>query len=285
MIIEGGATVILASFAWWHLPGTISTCRWFSEEERAVGHRRLLNDGTHETDEAFGFVDALKHIFNWRIFVWATIAFNYGVSTASVGNFLPQMVARLGYSTVKTNLYTVAPYCVGCVVLLAVCYSSDHFRERSLHLVFCLCLNFTGYMILTFVDTTAHIPTAYFACFLLTSGSYAPSCLFHTWHNNNEPSENGRAAITGFLVGANNSAGIVSSLAFAADTAPKYLPALIVSATFQAVGIVIVLAMGAWCRWDNGKRDRRLGERIRPQDIRTQTLVGGQRDERWRWTS
>lgn len=86
-------------------------------------------------------------IQDWRYIVWALLALGLGVPLASVGNFLPQIgmssavvgfpragirpfdeherehsttprkleapltssVARLGYSTVKTNLYTVAP--------------------------------------------------------------------------------------------------------------------------------------------------------------------------------
>lgn len=48
-------------------------------------------------------------IRDWRYVVWAFLALGLGVPLASVGNFLPQIVARLGYSTVKTNLYTVAP--------------------------------------------------------------------------------------------------------------------------------------------------------------------------------
>jgi hypothetical protein len=70
----------------------------------------------------------------------------------------------------------------------------------------------------------SHVAVGYFACFLLTSGAFAPSCIFHSWHTNNTPAETQRAAITGLLVGAANSGGIISSLAFTADSAPVYLP-------------------------------------------------------------
>lgn len=51
----------------------------------------------------------MPFINDWRYIVWALLALGLGVPLASVGNFLPQIVARLGYNTVKTNLYTVAP--------------------------------------------------------------------------------------------------------------------------------------------------------------------------------
>ncbi|KZF23930.1 allantoate permease [Xylona heveae TC161] len=283
MIIEGGATVILASCALWILPKSMSQCSWFTEEEKIVGEQRLLQDCSVETDEKFDLKTALKRILDIRIMIWASIGFSYGVATASVANFLPQMVQRLGFTIVKTNLYTVAPYCVGCVVLLAITRSSDLFRERSLHLCFSMCLTMIGYIILIKVDTLHHKGLAYFACFLLTSGAFAPSCLFHSWHNNNQPSENGRAAITGVLVGASNSGGIVSSIAFKSNTAPKYLPALIVTAVFQAIGILLSFAFGMYLRWDNKKRDAAQGVKLKQKDVPTDVLARGPKDPSWRW--
>lgn len=190
-----------------------------------------------------------------------------------------------GYGTVKTNLYTVAPYCVGCVILLAQCASSDHFRERSIHLAGSMLLTLIGYILLITLDTEKQQAASYFACFLLTAGAFTPSCIFHSWHNNNTPSENGRAAVTGFMVGASNSGGIISSLAFQSKMAPKYIPALIVTAVFQAVGLVMALGFGMWFRWDNRRRDKLQGVRLRPKDISTSSLRDGVSDPAWRWTA
>jgi hypothetical protein len=146
-------------------------------------------------------------------------------------------------------------------------------------------LTMIGFILLITLDTEKQKGAAYFACFLLCAGSFTPSCIFHTWHNNNTPSENGRAAVTGFMVGASNSGGIVSSLAFQSKTAPKYIPALIVSATFQGVGIVMALGFGAWFRWDNRRRDRAQGVKLRSRDVATASLTGGVDDPSWRWTA
>lgn len=65
---------------------------------------------------------------------WALISLSFGVPLASVNNFLPQIVGSLGYSTIRTNLFTVAPNVVGTVAVLALTFSSDYFRERSIHM-------------------------------------------------------------------------------------------------------------------------------------------------------
>lgn len=95
MIVEGGATVVLAVFSFWHLPPSARDCRWFTEEERYVAEQRMLRDSSSENNEEFDLKKALRSIFYWRNVFYVAIGFSYGVASASVGNFLPQMVQRL----------------------------------------------------------------------------------------------------------------------------------------------------------------------------------------------
>lgn len=78
-------------------------------------------------------------------------------------------------------------------------------------------------VILAAIDVLRHKGVAYFACFLMASGAYIPSCLVHAWHNNNNVHENSRAANTGFFVGLGNLAGVVSAATFRTEYAPKYV--------------------------------------------------------------
>ncbi|GLB19588.1 hypothetical protein AtubIFM61612_009495 [Aspergillus tubingensis] len=284
-LIEGGATLIIASFSLWWLPASGAQCHWFNEAEARAAQMRLLQDGSVRTGEKLSITEALAALSDWRVLAWAVSCFCYGVAQTSVSNFLPQMVALLGYSTIKTNLYTVAPYCVGTVVLWIICKSSDHFRERSMHLAGSLMITFVGYIILIAVDASEHQGVAYFACFLLAAGAFVPSSVFHSWHTNNVTDESQRAATVGFLVGAANCAGIPSSLAFKADTAPRYKPALIVNCAFLLFGELVILGMGTYFRYDNRRRDREQGVRLTAADVSTKSLVGGWKDPNWRWTA
>lgn len=133
-------------------------------------------------------------------------------------NFLTQIIARFGYSTVKTNLFTVAPFACGTLAMLITAWSSDRLRERGLHLASSLALVVVGCILLACLPISSTGP-AYFATFLVTMGAYTPSCLFHTWHQCNDPSEDGRAFRVGSLTFLANLGGVVSanvSLDFAA---------------------------------------------------------------------
>jgi hypothetical protein len=194
-----------------------------------------------------------------------------------------QIVARLGYSVVKTNLWTVAPNAVGFVVLLATAKSSDYFRERTFHIVFALCTSLLGMIVLASVDVLANKGVAYFSCFLMAAGAYTPSVLVHSWHNNNNLEENSRAANTGLLVGLGNLAGVLSAATFRVEYAPAYRPTLIATSCCNVISICFVLGMGLWMKNENRKRNREQGVVIRAEDVATDSLSDGEQSPEWRF--
>lgn len=96
--------------------------------------------------------------------------------------------------------------------MLATAYSSDRRRERGLHLASSLALVVAGCILLACLPLSRGTAgPAYFATFLVTMGAYTPSCLFHTWHQCNDPSEDGRAFRVGSLTFLANTGGFVSA--------------------------------------------------------------------------
>lgn len=104
---------------------------------------------------------------------------------------------------------------------------------------------------------------------------FVPSCIFHSLHTNIVTDESQRAATVRFLVGSSNCGGIPSCLSFKSNTAPKYLPALIVNVVFLSVSVLMILSLGIYFWLDNRRRDKQQGIHLRAGDIPTQDLVGG----------
>jgi hypothetical protein len=71
---------------------------------------------------------------------------------------------------------------------------------------------------------------------------------------------------------------------FEAKDAPKYFPALITTAIFGAVGFVITCLLGLWMFFDNKRRDRAEGKKVKAKDIPTELLAEGPADPRYRWS-
>jgi predicted MFS family arabinose efflux permease len=282
-IIEGGMTVIVAVVGFLWLPASAEKCWFLTDEEKTAARHRTLRDLSSTSHSSFSMRESFASWKTWKMIPWVVISLTYPVAFSTTSNFLPQIVQRLGYSVVKTNLWTVAPNAVGFIILLCITYSSDYFRERTFHIVLALCISLTGLIILAAIDVVHNKGVAYFACFLLASGAYIPSCLVHSWHNNNNLNENSRAATTGLFVGLGNLGGIISGATFRAEYAPKYIPTLIGTAACNVTCICMVLFLGCWMKLENRRRDREQGEVIRPQDVRTEELADGEKSPKWRY--
>lgn len=197
--------------------------------------------------------------------------------------FLPVIVTRLGYSTVKTNLYTVAPNISGAVMLLILAFASDLTRLRFPFIALGFSLTFIGFVIYAAVDVHTQLHVAYFACFMMTWGTSAPSVILDVWYNNNIADENKRVMLTSIGVPVANLMGVVSSNIFLSREAPKYLSALITTACFGGVGCLLTLTLGAWMMIDNKRRDIRDGKKIKAKDIPSELLQDGPAAPEYRW--
>ncbi|KAL6870355.1 major facilitator superfamily domain-containing protein [Trichoderma novae-zelandiae] len=283
-IIEGGVTFLFAIFAYFYLPRSAAEAGFLSADERSLAFHRIQVDSSSDVAEAFNFRDALK-IFTYP---WAygflLIEVCLGVPIQSVSLFLPQIISRLQYSTVKTNLYTVAPNVTGAVMLLVLAFCSDYARLRFPFIILGYVFTFTGFIIYAAIDdVTQQLHVAYFATFMMCWGTSAPSVLLSTWYNNNIAHEGRRITLTSVGVPLANVMGLVSSNIFRTQDAPRYEPALITTACFGGAGALITLCMGSFMIWDNRRRDRRSGVKIDPRDIPTSRLRDGPSSPEFRW--
>lgn len=167
------------------LPKSAATAYFLTPEEKRLAYYRISMNSSVEPDAKFSFRRAIQVFKTDRLWpFYALIGIGIGVPLYSVANFLPLIIARFGYSTVKTNLYTVAPNIVGSVFLVCVAFSSDYTGDRALHLATCLIITCIGFIILAAVDVANNIAVGYFACFLLCMGGFISSPLLATWYNN-----------------------------------------------------------------------------------------------------
>ncbi|KAJ5355517.1 transporter [Penicillium cataractarum] len=283
-IIEGSVTVIFAVFAFFYLPKSAAEASFLSEEEKALAFHRIQVDSSAVVNEKFRLREALGIFKHPTTYVFLCIEICLGVPLQGVALFMPQIVARLGYPTVKTNLYTVAPNVTGAVMLLVLAFCSDYTRLRSPFIVLGFLFTFTGFMIYASInDVQQQIQVAYFATFMMTWGTSAPSVMLSTWYNNNIAHEGRRVLLTSIGVPLANLMGLVSSNVFLEKDAPKYMPALITVSAFGATGACLAGLLGLYMWWDNKRRDRRDGRVIRARDIPTERMRDGPASPEFRW--
>ncbi|EPS31122.1 hypothetical protein PDE_06077 [Penicillium oxalicum 114-2] len=283
-IIEGSVTVIFSVFAFFYLPKSAAEAHFLSEEEKALAFHRIQVDSSAVVNEKFRFREAVAIFKHPTTYVFLCIDMCLGVPLQGVSLFMPQIIARLGYPTVKTNLYTVAPNVTGAVMLLILAFCSDFTRLRSPFIVLGFLLTFTGFIVYASInDVQKNIRVAYFATFMMTWGTSAPSVLLSTWYNNNIAHEGRRVLLTSIGVPLANLMGLVSSNVFLEKDAPKYMRALITVSAFGAAGACLSGLLGLYMWFDNKRRDRRDGITLSARDIPTERMRDGPSSAEFRW--
>ncbi|KAF2093157.1 putative MFS transporter [Rhizodiscina lignyota] len=282
-IVEGACSVVFSVFAFFYLPHSAADAKFLNEEEKKLAFYRMQVDSSSVVNEKFDFKESFKILKQPTSWVILGIEMCLGVPLQSVSLFLPQIIARLGYSTVKTNLYTVAPNITGAVMLLVLAFASDFTRWRFPFIAAGFIFTFIGFIIYVSIDVQHDLHVAYFACFMMTWGTSAPSVLLDVWYNNNIAHEGRRVVLTSFGVPIANLMGVVSSNIFLNKDAPKYIPALATTAAFGALGTVLTLLLGTWMIIDNKKRNMQQGVKLTPKDVPTERLRDGPGAPEFRW--
>ncbi|KAK4685065.1 hypothetical protein P7C73_g5096, partial [Tremellales sp. Uapishka_1] len=243
---------------------------------------RLLKDASKRVNAPFNHREFFMPLRQWRFYVLGIFALTYGTASSTATTFLAQIIGRFGFSTVKTNLYTVGPNLVGAAWLLLNCYASDYFRQRSYFLMGASATTMIGCIILVAIPFSSVGP-GYFACYLISMGAFIPTSLFHSWHNNNDPSELGRAFRTGCLTFAANAGSLISANIFLDSDAPKYTHALIASACLQVLGIGLVVFLRTGMAIENRKRNKAQGVNWTSIDVPTADLLEGPENPSFRY--
>jgi len=131
---------------------------------------------------------------------------------------------------------TVPPYVIGAVLLLLFAYSSDHFRERTTHILAGLLLVLIG-LIMAFSIPLDAPAARYGGIIVLLSGTFIASPITVAWLAGNTPEPGKRAIVLG-INGWGNLGGIIGSELFLAQYGPSYVWPLKVTTGLVAVAFL-----------------------------------------------
>lgn len=128
---------------------------------------------------------------------------------------------------------TVPPYVVGATLLLIFAYTSDHFRERTGHILGGLTLVLVG-LIMAFSLPLENSAARYGGIIVLLSGTFIAAPITVAWLAGNTPEPGKRAIVLG-INGWGNLGGIIGSELFLAKYGPDYVWPLKVTTGLIAV--------------------------------------------------
>jgi len=134
-----------------------------------------------------------------------------------VGGFLPTIISGLGYTEARAQLFTVPPYAVALVFMIALASFSDRVQSRGLPVAAVFCIGLVGWGILFGVDpvgaTAGDLHARYFGCICVVTAGYSSIPLIMAWQSGNTGAESQRAVSLGMLnTGKSRSSGRVAPL-------------------------------------------------------------------------
>ncbi|GAB1526069.1 hypothetical protein RhiTH_009235 [Rhizoctonia solani] len=139
-ILEGLLTIIVAAVAYFFIPDDPSTAHFLTSAERDEVIRRLDDDNSHlsRANDMEFFWDAVKD--------WKTYAYTCTTPTYSLALFLPTIISNMGYTAERSQLLSVPPYVLACILTVTAGIAADRMRTRGRFMIGCFRNNFGGAM-------------------------------------------------------------------------------------------------------------------------------------------
>ncbi|KAK4500882.1 hypothetical protein PRZ48_009074 [Zasmidium cellare] len=274
-IIEGSITVFIALLAIFTIPDFPSNTRWLTPSERAVAEWRLIRDAGQVDEVSESWSDGFKLAFtDWRTYAFCAINQCVFVST-STQNFLPSIVATLGFGKIDTLLLTVPPYVVCLITSVVNNWSADRMRNSSFHSMWPLVVSIVAGIISA---STLDKGARYFAMILLMVGGHSANTVVAAWAQKTllRPRIK-RAAAIAFINACGNIAQIWTPYIYPDSAAPRYVMAMSINAGFALAGIIMMYGMRIALHRANRKLDERAarGSDVGENGLRDVVGLGG----------
>lgn len=251
-IIEGIATVVFAVVTGFVIPDWPATTKWLSDEEKALGVIRLVEDAGEEEEDINTWAAFKMASKDFR--VWLTIVGQLCVqAVASLTNFLPTLVKDFGYPTIETLLLTAPPYLFTALFCLFNTWYSDRTSKRSPHMIYPSLVAIAGIII---TMATTNTGARYFALFPMLAGTYGCFQISNAWMANVAARPQKKRAIG---LAMNNSIGnlalVWTPYLYPETDGPRYMTAWSVNLALTVITVVSAAALSFFLRRDNKKMD------------------------------
>lgn len=184
MISEGLATVGCAIVVFFFATDFPEEARWLSDDERAFVKARLAEDiGDPQLDVQPTWRNVFGVLMDFKVILGGLMYFGLIVASYGYAFFAPTIIRSLGYSPVKTQLYSVPPWAATFALSMIVAVASDRYQRRYIFIVPMLLLSAIG--VITLLNVHENVNVRYGSLFLVVMGLYGAGPMISCWFTAN----------------------------------------------------------------------------------------------------
>ncbi|TGO46584.1 hypothetical protein BOTNAR_0578g00040 [Botryotinia narcissicola] len=262
-LVEGFPSVLVALFAWHHIPDSPNTASYLTTREKKIARLRLRHEVTAspsaKTKPSSGLKirEVLLTFRDPKVYLTALMFFFSNLAFSSMPIFLPTILTHIGHSASTSQALSAPPYLLSFLSVLLTSYLSDKLRSRSPFLIFHALLSSLGYTLLTLPPHFLSPILRYLAIYPACVGFFSVITILITWTLNNQPSSSRHG--TGFAVMqiVGQCGPLVGTRLYPESQAPFYRQGMGVCA-----GVMLIVAgLGLGLRWWLGRENERSGRR------------------------
>ncbi|KAI2468774.1 MFS general substrate transporter [Annulohypoxylon bovei var. microspora] len=289
-ILEGLATIIIASIAFFVLHDFPETASFLTPKEREFVVFRLKYQGQLRGKELGQTQVAQAEEFEWRyvfeafkdwqiwvnIFVyWGVVCPLYGISL-----FLPTIIKNLGYSSSTAQLMTVPIYIVAAILSVVFAFISDRVGKRSPFIIAFLLVMIVGF---SMCISSTNPKVVYGGVFIVACAIYPAFPGVVTWLSNNLAGSYKRSAGMAIQIGVGNLGGAIASNFYRQKDSPRYILGHGLELGFISAGIIAALILVVAYAAINKAREKAIGQGVEAQYTPEELSTKGDRAVTFRY--
>ncbi|KAL6304999.1 major facilitator superfamily domain-containing protein [Sparassis latifolia] len=238
-IIEGLATIVLASLSYLFVHNYPDTVSFLSPAEKTLLHDRLRDDNDALNGEVFAWKYVKIAFQDVAVWLYCFCFMGCSLPLYTLSLFMPTIIADLGYSAAKAQLLTVPPYFVATVLTFGTAWGSHLINRRAPFMIAGAVLAIIGYIILI---TDRRTGVQYFATFLCAGGIYPATAITLSWPANNVSGQLKRAVACAMQISIGNIGAIIGTQLY------RYAPRFYLGHGF-AIGSLSMLTVFTCINW------------------------------------
>ncbi|KAK2007900.1 major facilitator superfamily transporter [Colletotrichum eremochloae] len=280
-ILEGIATVIIATGAYWFIQNYPDTAKFISEKERRFIRARLAADSDATHNEKFTWGNVMEAIKDPKCWLYGLAFHTMSLPLYTFSLFIPTIIKNLGYTAAVAQLLTIPPYAFAFVTTLTVAVYSERTGRRAFFIMGSSAFAAVGYIILLANgDPTGKPGVSYLGTFFAAGGIYPATALVLSWPAINVSGQTKRAVGNAMQITIGNLGAVLGTQLYRSNDGPRYFVGHSFALGYLVANFVVCSILYVVLKRENTRREAIASE---VQAIGDLTDWPGDKDPRWRF--
>ncbi|KAL1603886.1 hypothetical protein SLS60_005478 [Paraconiothyrium brasiliense] len=287
-ILEGLATIVIASLAYLFISNYPETVSWLSKEERAYINARLKADSDATHDEKFTWAAVTNAAKDPKVWLYGACFHTMSLPLYTLSLFLPTIIKDMGYTAAQSQLLSIPPYAVATLFTIGWAVLAEKYKRRALFTITTTSLAIIGYIILLANKHPTQKPgVSYVGTFFAAMGIYPSVALVLSWPAINVSGQTKRATANAMQISIGNLGAVIGTQLYRPATSPRYVLGHSVALGYLVGNVIVVSTLWWLLARENKQKEEYLAANPQTSGFHDseEDLKLGDRHPRWHFNT